>query len=71
MEQSLQQQINELETKVAFQEQTIEELNQQIIKLNDVADKQQYHLQLIITKLCAIEPSNMATDAEETPPPHY
>ncbi|MCH1920302.1 SlyX family protein [Shewanella sp. A3A] len=67
----ISQRIEELETKLAFQEATIEELNGEVIALNRVVAEQQYQLQLIVTKLKAIEPSNMATQAEETPPPHY
>lgn len=67
----LQTQIDELETKLAFQEQTIEDLNQEVIKLNDLVAKQQYYLELLVQKIKAIEPSNMATANEETPPPHY
>lgn len=66
-----EQQLNELETKLAFQEQTIEDLNQELIRLNELVAKQQYQIQLIVQKLKAVEPSNMATAAEETPPPHY
>lgn len=67
----LQKQVDDLETKLSFQELTIEELNQEVIRLNDLVDDQQCKLQLIIQKLSAIEPSNIVTQAEETPPPHY
>lgn len=69
--QGVQQQIEELQTKLAFQELTVEELNQEVIKLNQLVAHQQHQIQLLIGKLQAIEPSNMATQAEETPPPHY
>ncbi|BDM63467.1 protein SlyX [Shewanella sp. NFH-SH190041] len=71
MNNALQSQIDELETKIAFQDATIEELNQEVIKLNDLVARQQYQMQLIVDKLLAMEPSNIATQAEETPPPHY
>ena len=67
----LQTQIDELETKLAFQDQTIEDLNQEMIKLSDLVAKQQYHMELIVKKLKAVEPNNMASASEETPPPHY
>ncbi|AAN54135.1 MAG: SlyX family protein [Shewanella sp.] len=69
--QGVQEQIEELQTKLAFQELTVEELNQEVIKLNQLVAHQQHQIQLLIGKLQAIEPSNMATQAEETPPPHY
>ncbi|MCL1079350.1 SlyX family protein [Parashewanella spongiae] len=68
---SLQKQVDDLETKLSFQELTIEELNQEIIRMNDLLAHQQHQLQFIVQKLRETEPSNMATQAEETPPPHY
>lgn len=67
----LEQRVEELETKQAFQDMTIEELNQQVVKLNDLVADQQQIIQHLIGKLKAIEPSNMASQADETPPPHY
>lgn len=70
MEHMLQR-IEELEMKQSFQDITIDELNQQVIKLNDIIASQQAQLRLLLTKIQTIEPSNMATQADETPPPHY
>ncbi|MBM7071308.1 SlyX family protein [Shewanella sp. 202IG2-18] len=67
----LQKQVDDLETKLSFQELTIEELNQELIRLNDIVAAQQHKLQLLIQKITAIEPSNIASQSEETPPPHY
>ncbi|GGY96046.1 MULTISPECIES: SlyX family protein [Shewanella] len=69
--QQMVNRIEELETKLAFQEITVEELNQEVIALNKVVAEQQFQLQLITSKLKAIEPSNIASQGEETPPPHY
>ncbi|AUD61567.1 MAG: SlyX family protein [Gammaproteobacteria bacterium] len=69
--QGVQAQIEDLETKLAFQELTVEELNQEVIKLNRLVAHQQHQIHLLIGKLQDMEPSNMATQAEETPPPHY
>nr|WP_283165456.1 SlyX family protein [Shewanella litorisediminis] len=69
--QAMQQQIEELQTKLAFTEMTVEELNQEVIKLNDIVAKQTHAIQMLVSKLKAMEPSNIATQAEETPPPHY
>ena len=68
---SLQQQIDELETKLAFQDLTVEQLNQEVIKLNDLLSRQQQQIQMLVGKLQAIAPSNIASQSEETPPPHY
>uniref|UniRef100_UPI00404861F8 SlyX family protein n=1 Tax=Shewanella baltica TaxID=62322 RepID=UPI00404861F8 len=69
--QGVQAQIEDLETKLAFQELTVEELNQEVIKLNRLVAHQQHQIHILIGKLQDMEPSNMATQAEETPPPHY
>jgi len=67
----LEQRIEDLEMKLAFQDDTIESLNQQVIRLNDLLADQQEKLRLLTSKLSQVEPSNIASQAEETPPPHY
>ncbi|QFU21499.1 SlyX family protein [Shewanella eurypsychrophilus] len=67
----LEQRVEDLEMKLAFQEGTIEDLNQQVIKLNDLLSNQQQAIRLLVSKLHTVEPSNMADQSEETPPPHY
>ena len=69
--EKLQAQIDELEMKQAFQEQTIEELNQALTQQQFVIDKMQTQMQFLVGKVKGIEPSNMAIESEETPPPHY
>ena len=68
---NLESRVEELEMKIAFQDGTIEELDQQVIKLNQALALQQEQLKLLISKFQASEPSNMASQADETPPPHY
>ena len=63
--------MDELETKVAFQENTIEQLNQALIEQQFIIDKMQLQLRYLAQKLNDVQPSNIATQAEETPPPHY
>ena len=67
----LEQRIEDLEMKLAFQDDTIESLNQQVIRLNALLADQQEKLRLLTSKLSQVEPSNIASQAEETPPPHY
>lgn len=69
--QDIEQKLEDLETKIAFQDLTIEELNQEVIKLNDLVATQQQQMIYFVNKLKAMEPSNIASQAEETPPPHY
>lgn len=67
----LLQRIDELEMKVAFQENTIEQLNQSLIEQQLILEKMQIQLRYLAQKLKDMQPSNIATQAEETPPPHY
>ncbi|WP_296049182.1 SlyX family protein [uncultured Alteromonas sp.] len=63
--------IAELETKLAFQEHTIEALNEALSSQQMQIDKMQYQLRHVIDKIKGMEPSNIAKMSEETPPPHY
>ena len=63
--------IEELETKVAFQEATIEELNQALIDQQFALDKLQTQVRHLAEKFKGISASNVALREEETPPPHY
>lgn len=66
-----EQRISELETKVAFQEETIDSLNQTVVELNQRLDLVQRQLKQLADKVMAAGSSQIATQAEETPPPHY
>ncbi|QIM69573.1 SlyX family protein [Basfia succiniciproducens] len=68
---NLEQQIAELEMKITFQEGIIEELNQALIEQQFVIDKMQLQMRHVANKLKDLQPANIATQAEETPPPHY
>lgn len=63
--------IEQLQMKVAFQEDTIESLNKALIKQQKQLENLQFSFKQVLNKLQAIEPSNMADEHEETPPPHY
>ena len=71
IQQNLEQRIAELEMKSAFQETAIEELNQSLIEQQFLIDKIQVQLRYLVNKLKDMQPSNIASQAEETPPPHY
>ncbi len=63
--------LTELETKVSFQDQVIEELNQALIQQQFALDKLQNQVRQLAEKLKGAQISQIASQAEETPPPHY
>ncbi|OCG00394.1 SlyX family protein [Gilliamella sp. wkB112] len=67
----MKQQLELLETKIAFQEITIEELNQMVTNLQVDVSKLKEQLMLLSQKLQSNQTSNIANLSEETPPPHY
>ena len=68
---SLEQKIIDLETQLAFQEDTIEALNQALASQQKQLDDVQFKLNHVLDKVKSMEPSNIASASEETPPPHY
>lgn len=63
--------IEELQTKVAFQEHTIDVLNEALASQQRQMDELSYKLRHVIDRVKSIQPSNIAKQSEETPPPHY
>ena len=69
--QQLQSRLDELEMKLAFQEQTIDELNDALTKQQFMIDRMEVQLKFMVGKVKGMQTSNMASESEETPPPHY
>lgn len=69
--ESAHAQIEELQTKVAFQEHTIEALNDALSSQQKQLDDLSFKVRHVIDRVKSIEPSNIAKQSEETPPPHY
>ncbi len=64
-------QIIELETRLAFQEQTIQELNGAMVDQQRQIDGLRSELQRLHDRVGALGTSAVADTSEETPPPHY
>ncbi|TKB50939.1 SlyX family protein [Ferrimonas aestuarii] len=69
--QDLEQRVSELEAKLAFQDEAVESLNDTIVELNERILMQQRQIKQLADKLLTLPSSQIATQAEETPPPHY
>ncbi|AMF95492.1 SlyX family protein [Vibrio fluvialis] len=68
---SLRQRIDDLECKVAFQEQTIDDLNEALSHQQLLITKMQDQMKFVVGKVKNMDTSNLADPSQETPPPHY
>lgn len=67
----LQERIEDLEYKLAFQEQTIETLNDALTQQQLLLSKMQDQMKYVVGKVKNMDTSTLADPAHETPPPHY
>ena len=68
---ALQEQIDRLEMKLAYQEDTIETLNQTVISQQNTIDDLQRTMNAVVEKLKAGASSNSNISQEQELPPHY
>jgi len=63
--------VTELEIRLTHLEDTIETLNQTIIKQSDEINLLQLQVSTLEKKIKSAQTSPVAHESEETPPPHY
>ena len=67
----MENRIIELETKLAYQEDTIEELNQIVTKQQEELAVLTLAVQKLHEQVKQMTPSNLVSIDQEAPPPHY
>ena len=71
MSQQLNERLETLESRLAYAEYTVEQLNDEVTTQGRELDRLKHQIQLLVDKLQSVQPSQIASMAEETPPPHY
>ncbi len=66
-----EERLTELESRVAFQDDTLQKLNDVIVRQQHDIEHLTGELQLLKQQIQILEPSLIADQKEETPPPHY
>ncbi|HFE37653.1 MAG TPA: SlyX family protein [Gammaproteobacteria bacterium] len=67
----MEERIITLETKIAFQEHLLEELNQIVTRQQEEISVLTLGLKKLNEQIKQMAPANLATIEQETPPPHY
>ena len=68
---TMEQRLEELETRIAYQEAAIEELTSTTLAQQQTIEGLQAQLDYLKSLLKDMAPSAVAPMSEETPPPHY
>ena len=71
MSQQVNDRLETLESRLAYAEYTVEQLNEEVTTQGRELDRLKHQIQLLVDKLQRVQPSQIASMAEETPPPHY
>jgi SlyX protein len=67
----MKQRIAELETQLAFQEDTLQTLNTIVTNQQKQIDKLNHDIQSVLTQLHQLSDDMRRPQREEAPPPHY
>ncbi|MFI3245085.1 MAG: SlyX family protein [Ferrimonas sp.] len=67
----IEQRLVDLEMKVAYQEATIEQLNEAVIELNNRLAQQTEKLKLLAERVKSMPLASNQEENDNAPPPHY
>ncbi len=67
----MNERLTELEVRVAFQDQTIQELNEVVTRQQREIDRLAKELEAVKSRLSGLAPSMVIPQEDEKPPPHY
>lgn len=70
-QKDLETRLDELETRLAFQDDVINTLSEQVAKQEMDIRELWEAKRLLHKQLKDVSPSNIKSEQEETPPPHY
>lgn len=68
---SLENTIDELECRIAFQDDAIEKLSDTLIAQQKQIDQLHRQLEKMHARINSLQEQSVAPQSEETPPPHY
>lgn len=67
----MENRVIELENKLIFQEQTVNELNDVITDQQQQIDQLREEIRLLSLRIASVAQSNIVSEEKEPPPPHY
>lgn len=67
----MDEQLIDLQTRLAFQEDNIGEINRTLVAQAKEITELRLEIDELKRQLRSLNPSNIASEKEETPPPHY
>ncbi|MFC1684601.1 SlyX family protein [Pseudomonadota bacterium] len=67
----MDEQLIDLQTRLAFQEDNIGEINRTLATQANEIRELRLEIDALKRQVRTLTPSNIASEAEETPPPHY
>lgn len=67
----MEERITELESRVAFQDDTIQKLNEVVVAQQKQIDKLLIEVTSLVEQVKNLSPQLLADESQETPPPHY